>query len=637
MAMSKKCFVFALCVIVAIIVGAVIFVVIQTQGHEGATEGNKSETEEDEILIEETKGAISVDKAEMMCESIINGTEPKLGAYNHPSMYQTTLGVNTIATRVVTHHETSDTYQKNSYWLTGDNFADREAISMIRAEACQAKIPVIVIKMRPSKGLSLSRNIQVWNHYQPKSLIETWTDYDKKLNSYLKHLVSIPSIVILEPDLLMFSYDTHNLQYGWLNDKYKEEFYQRAQRVIKVMSRSWVYVDAGNAAYLKTRENMEHMAKSLLRLDGLRGFSINTAHFFNTSYNNLMARRLHCLTGLHYITDTSRNGGPFSRQGISGIESCYFDPPRVLSGLPPGWSWGIKLAPRQKRWTPEASPVRPTQQQQQTNPPGSGSEVIRMPSGNPPDPGTNPEAYNQYINNMRNNGAHSQNSMVNFGGQPGSIAQPQPNNHQPSNANHNNNNNGGPRRNGYNDLAMPSGRVPIKAIQPAPTKTTFRSVQLRTKEEALAIFRRKTMMRGKCIRLEAVRVHDANVWIKAPGEADGRLYTFGTYHKCLLGHSQPCAEECRLITHAEQRSSNCGCEQTNDGPNSRNTNQNQQQGGSNQNPGVFFPESGSDSYTPDVVETPETSLFQPRAPPAASRPGGASSYTSLADILRQGR
>lgn len=227
--MSARCFVFVFCLIVGIIIGAVVFVVIQMK------QQNQSEEigEEKDPAVQVDDSVLDAKKAATMCESIVNGTEPSFGAYNHPAMFTGTIGVNSLGIRVVHHIGTGDTYQKNSYWLIGDGYADKETIAAIRVEACKGKIPVIVIKMRPDKGLSLSRNIQVWNHYKPKSVISSWEDYDKRLKSYLKYLAPIPAIVILEPDLLMFTYDTQNLQYGWVNDKYRDEFLNRAQNVIR--------------------------------------------------------------------------------------------------------------------------------------------------------------------------------------------------------------------------------------------------------------------------------------------------------------------------------------------------------------------------------------------------------------------
>lgn len=215
--------------IVAVAAGAIIFVAIKMQNF---TSEEKPETDPEETEIEPTFKGLSPKKATLMCEAIINGTEPSFGLYNDPAMFNGMLGAGTISTRVLDSFD-GDTYQKSPYWITGDSADDRVTMSEIRVEACNNRIPVVVIAMRPNAGLKLSGNARIWNHYKPKSNLETWSDYDKKLSSYLKYLAAIPSIVIVEPDLLMSTFEKEHAQFTWLNDKYKEEFYPRAQRIIK--------------------------------------------------------------------------------------------------------------------------------------------------------------------------------------------------------------------------------------------------------------------------------------------------------------------------------------------------------------------------------------------------------------------
>jgi hypothetical protein len=46
---------------------------------------------------------------------------------------------------------------------------------------------------------------------------------------------------------------------------------------------------------------------------------------------------------------------------------------------------------------------------------------------------------------------------------------------------------------------------------------------------------------------EADAGKDADLWIKVPGEADGRLFAAGEYNECLIGHEIPCSSECPEI------------------------------------------------------------------------------------------
>lgn len=46
-----------------------------------------------------------------------------------------------------------------------------------------------------------------------------------------------------------------------------------------------------------------------------------------------------------------------------------------------------------------------------------------------------------------------------------------------------------------------------------------------------------------CVTKEATGL-DAYAWVKTPGESDGRLFTAGTYHPCLLSNTIECSDTC---------------------------------------------------------------------------------------------
>lgn len=120
-----------------------------------------------------------------------------------------------------------------------------------------------------------------------------------------------------------------------------------------------------------------------------------------------------------------------------------------------------------------------------------------------------------------------------------------------------------PTTRSYLHLSLPTGRVPLSVVTATPKRRpTVKEVKLRTVQEALAIFRNKVSRRARCLQKESLSVHDANVWIKTAGESDGRLYEYGTHHKCLLGHTKLCDKDCRLVVHRDQRSPMCGCDRT---------------------------------------------------------------------------
>merc|ERR1712227_794563 len=57
----------------------------------------------------------------------------------------------------------------------------------------------------------------------------------------------------------------------------------------------------------------------------------------------------------------------------------------------------------------------------------------------------------------------------------------------------------------------------------------------------------------ECLSNDPSGGHDANCWIKTPGEADGRLYASGTFHECLLEHNIECSDLSAVRAKGERR------------------------------------------------------------------------------------
>nr|CAB3262655.1 uncharacterized protein LOC100181482 [Phallusia mammillata] len=515
MAMSKRCFLLLLLVVVVALGGGVAIVVWIMNKNANGSNIDDYET-------------IPTDYDEDNNQAMGNGGFPKTAAEciawskskSTPMEFVAKLGQSKLATRESLGAKSGFRIVRNAYWLTGELEKDNGALNSIEISACQGQVPVIVIKMRPKEGLQIHHGNKDWEFYKPVSPIATWKDYDRKLESFLKRLTPIPSLVILEPDLLMYAFDTANQQYRWLNSKYEEEFLKRAQRIIKRLKKSWIYLDAGNAAYLTKLANVEQMALTLNRLTGLRGFSINAMHFVNRTYNEAMARRIHCRTGLHYVVDTSRNGGQFSMQSLSKMENCLFDPPNVRTGQRPGWSWGSKYQigkNRRRRWIHQYSSSGTNVQNDQQN-----NQQQEPPITPPPAPV--PRTYNQ-------------------------PNQPQ-------------------RRPQYGHRIHSTNPPPL-AQQP--------SVQLKSVSEGAQIVRSfQSKLRTCASKSTFMSAHDASVWLKTPGESDGRLYNYGSLHSCLIDHSISCDDSCQMITNGEpnQRSPDCQCERRPNRPGATNNSPN---------------------------------------------------------------
>ena len=148
--------------------------------------------------------------------------------------YPVNMGKDKLATRKSVLGSTNEVIERNAYTLTGDTASDSDMLDAIENQSCDGLIPVVVIKMSPNDGnLQLGENMKKVLFYQPESKFSSWKDYDKVLNKVLKRLSKISSIVILEPNLLMSTYEASFLQYRWSNEKYEENFLQRALKVAR--------------------------------------------------------------------------------------------------------------------------------------------------------------------------------------------------------------------------------------------------------------------------------------------------------------------------------------------------------------------------------------------------------------------
>ena len=226
MALSKKTFLLALLGLVLLFGGGIaIIIIFKNKASPPPSEKQVSDIAYDDEVGSQNRAVKGVVGTKSKCISWLK--KP-----NSPWKFAGRFTKSKIATRQTVLAKTGEKIVRNSYWLTGDEDKDAEALYGIQLQACTGKIPVVVFRMRPSEGLRLSHGHSNLNYYKPTSVIETWSDYDEKLGKYLKILHNIPAIIILEPDLLMFTYDVTNHQHRWLNKKYEEEFLIRANRVI---------------------------------------------------------------------------------------------------------------------------------------------------------------------------------------------------------------------------------------------------------------------------------------------------------------------------------------------------------------------------------------------------------------------
>jgi len=415
-----------------------------------------------------------------------------------------------------------DGIQKNALWLRGAP-TDEAAIKKARVLACLDEIPTFIINMRPA-GLRLFGDQNEIIAFEDESIHQSWEEYDATLEALMKKLKNIPSLVIMEPKLLQLSYDVLNKQYEYDNNIYLDEFITRAQKVVNQLQKSWVYLDAGDPKYLDDEDHLDHISATLLRVQNMRGFAMNTGFFANMTFVEGQARQIACKTGLNYVTDTGRNGGEFSRQELENIATCRFDPPNVKASNKP--MWGLAAMTHAKN---QASRTR-----------RSGRGGFR--------------AHTQSLHNEDPTGQPRRFSIYNEPTKPAALM--------------------GAARPSRISNAAPSGQIRSKSFNSAPAapranlKSATDGGNGPPGKKGVALSKKdgETKMaqisRGYrvCIRpLNKNKRSDGYIWARSNGESDGRLAKRGTASLCLKKHAVACDDSCPSNS---QQSCNCEGKQT---------------------------------------------------------------------------
>lgn len=404
-----------------------------------------------------------------------------------PHKYNGVVGASPL-TMVATMDETTNIeVERNAFWLLGVD-DDFYTIQQIKQSACEEdSIPVIVFFMHPMNGLEMDEEAA---HYMPEERLESWEEYDKKLKEYAEALSEVPALIIMEPSLLMH---TFNSKTEYHNTNYQVEFATRVQETITNFPLAWIYVDAGNALYLQWAVNMDHVVDVLKQMpEGLRGFTINVGSFVNSTYNLQLATEVHCQTGLNFILDTSRNGGLFSDRSLDQINECTYDPPYVDKGSTPGWAAGSRKKVQQIKT-------------------GSSQSLQNSYDDAGYDYGYD------YRRKRRSNSRQKRWSLDNQGAAYGGGA------------------GGGIAYDSYGGgAAAPAGGG-------GGADDYYGGDAYGAEDDYYGEYDPAVL---ECLSNNPNGGHDGNAWIKTPGEADGRVYDSGTFHECLLRHTIECDDTC---------------------------------------------------------------------------------------------
>ncbi|MGI5467093.1 glycoside hydrolase family 6 protein [Streptomyces sp. CA-132043] len=215
-------------------------------------------------------------------------------------------------------------------WLTEDDPASRVA-RITKEAAADSQVPVFVAYNIPQRDCG---------HYSAGG-----AGSDDAYRQYVARLAqglgSRKAVVVLEPDAVPHTVAgcrnrTRADRLGLLNE---------AVRTLKARPGTSVYVDAGNASWIKDIDALARFLSSA----GVKyadGFALNVSNFQTTKASEEYGDKLsRALGGAHYVIDTSRNGNgppPADQDPASGAESWCNPPDRAL-GTPPTTRTGHPL------------------------------------------------------------------------------------------------------------------------------------------------------------------------------------------------------------------------------------------------------------------------------------------------------
>jgi endoglucanase len=208
-------------------------------------------------------------------------------------------------------------------WLTGDQPPTETAAAIVTSAARTGAVPQLVLYDVPHRDCQ---------NYSSGGA-SNFSGYLTWVRQVARGLGQNPAIVILEPDAVDQAVS------GCLPRHEASQRYallSQAVTILKRLPRVYVYLDAGNSAWLPARRILGPLKQSgIAHADG---FALNVANFQTTSasisYGQTLARRL---GSRHFIIDTSRNGnGPPAGNG----PNHWCNPPGRALGTPPTTNTG---------------------------------------------------------------------------------------------------------------------------------------------------------------------------------------------------------------------------------------------------------------------------------------------------------
>lgn len=237
--------------------------------------------------------------------------DPKMPAYQAGGVYRKKLGSHAQA-----------------LWLGPEYYPTDQVRDIVRAYTSRAieakKTPILAVYGIPGRDCGM---------YSSGNPLKTAADYRAWVKQISRGLKDQHALVVLEPDALPLFSSTvaacPTKPDGWLG------MLRYASRKLS-SSDAWVYLDAGHSDWRPYDTRPLMLLKAGIQYD--RGFSTNVANYRTTkdeqAYATFLIQGLRQLkvTGMHYITDTSRNGyaSPVSGDVTDPIWARVGKPPKLV-------------------------------------------------------------------------------------------------------------------------------------------------------------------------------------------------------------------------------------------------------------------------------------------------------------------
>ncbi|KJS58070.1 glycoside hydrolase family 6 protein [Streptomyces rubellomurinus] len=198
--------------------------------------------------------------------------------------------------------------------------------AFVGAAAAHGKLPVLVAYNIPNRDICAG---------QSGGGAGSDADYATWIAAFAGGIGNRPAVVVLEPDSLGDESCMTQNQITARNALLRNAIAQFNAKA----PNTWVYLDAGNPAWLSADTMARHLAAA--GVSGAHGFSLNVSNFLptaqNTAYGNAVNASLRSANGFTkpFVVDTSRNG--------NGSDGAWCNPAGRRIGTPTQVGGGAEM------------------------------------------------------------------------------------------------------------------------------------------------------------------------------------------------------------------------------------------------------------------------------------------------------